>query len=82
MKKSFAILAIAECLVEPHFPEDPMKEAEYILKKLQRLGMSPPYTLKNIQTPGVLDGKKGVMYNNQMVQEWDDEEPQYGGGEP
>lgn len=42
MKRSEAILKIAECLVEPHYPEDSVKEAEYILRKLEKSGMLPP----------------------------------------
>lgn len=38
MKRSDAILHIANCLVEPHH-DDVMKEAEYILDKLTRLGL-------------------------------------------
>lgn len=41
MKKSDAILMIAECLIEPHH-EDVMLEAEYILNKMLRAGMLPP----------------------------------------
>jgi hypothetical protein len=42
MKRSDAVLAIAECLVEPHSDEASI-EAEYILNKLYKLGMiSPP----------------------------------------
>ena len=42
MKRSDALLAIEQCLVEPHFPEEPSKEAEYILNKLEKMGMKPP----------------------------------------
>ncbi len=42
MKRSHIILSIAECLIEPHYPEDPMKEAAYILEKIERFGMLPP----------------------------------------
>lgn len=41
MKRSEAVLAIMECLVEPH-SEDVEKEADYILKKLEKFGMLPP----------------------------------------
>lgn len=40
MKRSEAILAIAECLIEPH-NEDVEKEASYILNKLEKFGLSP-----------------------------------------
>ena len=44
MRRSDMVLAIMECLVEPHFPDDPEKEAAYILKKLEKKGMKPPLT--------------------------------------
>lgn len=40
MKKSEAVLLIAECLVEPHH-DDIMLESEYILNKLLKSGMVP-----------------------------------------
>lgn len=42
MKRSDAELLIAQCLIEPHFPEDPEAEAAYILQRLLKAGMSPP----------------------------------------
>lgn len=53
MKRSNMILNIAECLIEPHFPDDVLKEANYILTKLEKLGMLPP--------------KMIVVYNNSTV---------------
>ena len=41
MKRSIVVLAIAECLIEPHFPDDPTFEAAYILKKLEKMGLLP-----------------------------------------
>lgn len=41
MKRSEIQLIIAECLIEPHF-EDPLKEASFILKRLEKAGMLPP----------------------------------------
>ena len=40
MKRSDMVLVIAECLMEPHF--DILKEASYILKRLEKNGMLPP----------------------------------------
>ena len=42
VKRSDAVLIIEQCLIEPHFPEDSSKQAEVILKKLEKLGMLPP----------------------------------------
>lgn len=42
MKRSEAILLIWNELVEPHFPDDGEKTADYILKKLEKRGMLPP----------------------------------------
>lgn len=42
MKKSHAVLIIAESLIEPHHPDDPIKEAESILNRLIKAGMLPP----------------------------------------
>lgn len=42
MKRSSAVLRIAECLIEPHYPNDAILEASFILKKLERMGMLPP----------------------------------------
>ena len=42
IRRSDAILAIEQCLIESHFPNDSTKEAEIILKKLEKLGMLPP----------------------------------------
>lgn len=42
MKRSDMELLIAECLIEPH-SDDPLKEASYILKRLQDHGMMPPF---------------------------------------
>lgn len=39
MKRSEPVLIIAECLIEPHFPDDPMKQASVILSKLEKLGI-------------------------------------------
>lgn len=47
MKKSQAELLIAECLIEPHH-EDVMKEAAYILAKLEKFGLTPPSSMTNI----------------------------------
>lgn len=43
MKRSEICLIIAECLIAPHFPEDPEAEANYILSKLERFGVRPPF---------------------------------------
>lgn len=45
MKRSEAVLIIAESLIEPRH-DDAMKEASYILKRLEVRGMNPP-TLKH-----------------------------------
>jgi len=42
MKKSHAALMIAECLIDPHYPDDTIKEAEYILNKLIKCGIEAP----------------------------------------
>ncbi len=42
MKRIEVILLIAECLIDPHFPDDSMKEADYILNRLEKEGMLPP----------------------------------------
>jgi hypothetical protein len=42
MKRNEAVLIIAECLIEPHFPDDALKESHYILKRLEKIGMIPP----------------------------------------
>lgn len=41
MKRSEAVLFIAESLIEPH-SDDPIIEAGIILKKLEKYGMKPP----------------------------------------
>lgn len=43
-KKSEFATIIMECLVEPHFPDDIEREANYILKRLEKAGMKPPVT--------------------------------------
>lgn len=55
MKREQAVLAIAECLVEPHF-DDPEKEADCILKRLERLGMLPPFSEKRYYDTGMRNG--------------------------
>ena len=47
MKRSHAVLVIAECLIEPHYPEDPEQEADYILRRLEQQGMKPPDYLRD-----------------------------------
>lgn len=42
MKRSEAVLLIWNELVEPHFPDDSAKQADVILKKLEKRGMLPP----------------------------------------
>lgn len=37
--RDHVIAIIAESLVEPHFPDDAIREAEYILKKLEKYGV-------------------------------------------
>jgi len=69
MKKSYAILAIAECLIEPHYPDDPMKESEYILKKLLRFGMSPGL----IKNPN-FQGGHNIDIEPVYIHEWEDED--------
>ncbi len=41
MKREQMVLIIAECLVEPH-SDSAETEADYILKRLEKLGMGPP----------------------------------------
>lgn len=48
MKRSHAVLLIAEHLIEPKFPDDSLKEASSILKKLEKAGMFPPMTEVNV----------------------------------
>lgn len=42
MKREHAVLIIAESLIEPNYPDDAMKEANHILKRLEKAGMKPP----------------------------------------
>jgi len=42
MKRTDVVIKIAECLIEPHFPDDVMAEASYILERLESVGMLPP----------------------------------------
>lgn len=49
MKRSEMILKIAESLTEPHFSDDPMKEADCILKRIETAGMQPPLGLDKSQ---------------------------------
>lgn len=42
MKRNMMVLKIAESLVEPRYPDDIMKEASYILKRIEKAGMIPP----------------------------------------
>lgn len=58
LKKSDVILTIAECLVEPH-SDNVTREAEYILKRLENMGLIPspymkPVTEKALEGPGSL----------------------------
>lgn len=48
MKRSQMVLIIAESLIEPHYPDDPEKEASCILRRLERYGMLPPGYMKPI----------------------------------
>lgn len=50
MKRSEIVLIIAESLIEPHFPDDIMKEASYILKRLERKGMTPPIWIEKYES--------------------------------
>ena len=66
MKRSRAVLAIMECLVEPHF-DDVEKEASCILKKLEKLGMLPPHSDEVYQ-------KNAKVYVYPTGNEWDAED--------
>ncbi len=39
MKRSEIVLMIAECLVEPHYPDHVLDESDYILERLEKAGM-------------------------------------------
>lgn len=81
MKRSHAITVIAECLIEPHFPDDAMREAEFILRRLEdyKLIQPPPsYHIKLKEVlglPGTQSFVKDGMYTtNQWEPEDGDEE--------
>lgn len=42
MKRSHMVHIIAESLIEPRYPEDPIAEANSILRRLEARGMLPP----------------------------------------
>lgn len=71
MKRSHMVLKIAECLIEPHF-EDPMREASYILARLERAGMLPP----PVQTEHWNRQDNDYHYENEWEPETPVEEPE------
>lgn len=80
MKRSDVVTIIAESLVEPH-SDDVFEEASHILKRLERLGMSPPeYKFWNSKNPNDLN-ENGVPkdleydpHNGEYRSSWEDEE--------
>ena len=67
MKRSEMVMAIAECLVQPHFPDDALLEATVILKKLEIYGMLPPSVMKS---PNYSNARIPAFYRN----EWEAED--------
>jgi hypothetical protein len=70
MKRSEVGLMIAECLVEPRYPDDIDKEVNYILNRLENIGMLPPKTRKERT---IKDGGPGSVVYYEDVHEWDEE---------
>jgi hypothetical protein len=60
MTREEMVLKIAECLIEPHH-DDPIKEASYILKRIEKAGMLPPYR-DNGQDPITEDGEANPKF--------------------
>jgi hypothetical protein len=69
MKRSHAVLIIAESLIEPRNPDDPMKEADAILKKLETIGMLPPYRKRTRREKQIFEGIN--QYDN--IHSWEKE---------
>jgi hypothetical protein len=68
MKREEMVLKIAECLSEPHFPDDVMKQAEAILSRLERAGMRPPQ-LDEDKCQALMH----VYYAGYTFNQWDEE---------
>lgn len=69
LKRSEAVLLIAECLIEPHHPDDPEKEAAYILAKMERFGMLPPYRLRTRIEKRQIDARDQYNYTHEWKKE-------------
>jgi hypothetical protein len=68
MKRSHMIDIIAECLVEPHYPDDALKEAACILKKIEKYGMTPP-RLSEEDCQAIMN----VYYAGYSLHQWDED---------
>lgn len=53
MKRSEMVLKIAEFLIEPRYPDDPVEEANVILSRLEKAGMLPPMCARGFDRDGL-----------------------------
>lgn len=67
MKRSDMVTIIAEALIEPKFPTDVFKQADYILSRLEIEGIAPPYVDAIFQ-------KNCKIYIDATGREWEPED--------